>query len=402
MPIKNCQYYPKVPSWQKRHGHGYSYGLSLSVSMLLSLCLVSISASAITLAENPASDQPKVVASAAPVASNNQTSDNTALDSSGLSNTSSTENKATAQTTNPNTISAISDVSNKSSSPNSNTDSTSITADPTTDNGNIDITIAEDNGTQAAQSIQSTDTTATNRLDNNKEQPLWKRLEYLLGGLLIAALIWVLILIRKIHALREDHHTLSNKITTLEQNTQKLSQKIKSLTTDNKGLEEYKTNFLYVQSAYQNRQSGTHNKDDINNETDALSLIKSSPDTPIMEDLNAADRKQLSAMMTQWLMTSRGNTNFLETVPKELQQKIQYWQYSVCLWQQSSGIDAVELTQNTMHVAVISLTKPDRHGYAYCYKKPNSLSALWTSKSWYQVQKTNGTLIVLGDVLELN
>ena len=68
----------------------------------------------------------------------------------------------------------------------------------------------------------------------------------------------------------------------------------------------------------------------------------------------------------------------------------------------SDGVDSIEIAENTMRAAIISLTKPDQQGFAYCYKKPNSLSTIWVNKAWYQAQRTDHTLEVIGKPLEIN
>lgn len=94
--------------------------------------------------------------------------------------------------------------------------------------------------------------------------------------------------------------------------------------------------------------------------------------------------------------------NISDLVAVEIQRKLDHWQYSIELWTQSDGVDSIELAQNTMRASVISLTKPDRQGFAYCYKKPNALSTVWVNKGWYKVQRTNSTLEVSGEPLEIN
>lgn len=245
-----------------------------------------------------------------------------------------------------------------------------------------------------ADNLNSTNTVEKPVVNPPKKMPFWKNTDYLLvGGALLLILGGALLIFRKISALSADNRELSQKIRMLNSHLNNATDKLKQSNADNEQLK-----------AELNNQRAMHDEQNnaMHNNFGTAPIIESLDETPIIEDLNAADRKQLSDSITKWLTTNRGNTKVYDLVPVDIKRKLEHLHYTIELWTGSDGVDSVELTQHTMRASVISLTKPDRQGFSYCYKKPNALSTVWVNKAWYQVQRTDRTLEVLGAPLEIN
>lgn len=246
-----------------------------------------------------------------------------------------------------------------------------------------------------ADNLNSTNTVEKPVATSPKKMPFWKNTDYLLvGGALLLILGGALLIIRKISALNAENRELSQKIRMLNSYLNNATDKLKQSNAENVTL---KTELNNQRTMHDEQNNTMHNTFGT-----ALPIIDSLDETPIIEDLNAADRKQLSESITKWFTTNRGNTKVYDLVPVDIKRKLEHLHYTIELWTGSDGVDSVELTQHTMRASVISLTKPDRQGFSYCYKKPNALSTVWVNKAWYQVQRTDRTLEVLGAPLEIN
>ncbi|MEZ7519012.1 hypothetical protein ACQKDA_09695 [Psychrobacter sp. NPDC078370] len=228
-----------------------------------------------------------------------------------------------------------------------------------------------------------------------KEMPFWQNTDYLLiGGLALLLLGGGLLLFRKISSLNAENRNLNQKQKMLSSNLAGTKKELAQAKIKNAELE-----------ANLNQQLAMHTEVDDSTSVAlgaVLPVIDELMVEPDIEDLNAADLQQLSDSITTWFKTNRGNTEVRELVPNDIQHKLDHLSYKIELWVGSDGVDSVELASNTMRAAVISLTKPDRQGFAYCYKKPNSLSAVWVNKAWYQAQRTERSLEVIGKPLESN
>ena len=245
-----------------------------------------------------------------------------------------------------------------------------------------------------ADNLNSTDTVEKPIATSPKKTPFWKNTDYLLsGGALLLILGGALLIFRKISALSAENRILKQENISLTKDTRIISSKLKQSNTDN---EQLKAELNHQRTMHDEQNNAMHNT------FGTAPIIDAIDETPIIEDLNAADRKQLSESITKWFTTNRGNTKVHDLVPVDIKRKLEHLHYTIELWTGSDGVDSVELTQHTMRASVISLTKPDRQGFSYCYKKPNALSTVWVNKAWYQVQRTDRTLEVLSAPLEIN
>lgn len=224
----------------------------------------------------------------------------------------------------------------------------------------------------------------------------WYESNYLLGGgLLLLILGGALLLFLKIRKLQDEIAELTIERKGLKDNLNKTLNHIKELKIANADLV---LKLSQQQTATRNEHS-TNIADNNSLLSEDVGFI-----APVIEveDLTAEDRQQLANSIIQWLTTNRGQTKLTDLVSADIQKKLNHWRYLIELWGQGDGVDSVDTVQSTMHASVISLTRPDQQGFAYCYKKPNSLSSVWVNKAWYKVQRTNSTLEVLGEPLEIN
>lgn len=229
----------------------------------------------------------------------------------------------------------------------------------------------------------------------DKKTPFWQDMDYLLiGGLALLLLGGGLLLFRKISSLNAENRNLNQKNNMLTSNLTSTKKQLEQASSKNAELEADFKQQLAIHNEHNNDTSGAFGI--------ALPVIDELMVEPEIEDLNSADLEQLSDSITTWFKTNRGNTEVRELVPNDIQQKLDHLSYKIELWVGSDGVDSVELASNTMRAAVISLTRPDRQGFAYCYKKPNSLSNVWANKAWYKAQRTERTLEVIGKLLESN
>ncbi|MFC6382211.1 hypothetical protein [Psychrobacter glacincola] len=227
-----------------------------------------------------------------------------------------------------------------------------------------------------------------------KKTPFWKNTNYLLsGGLIFLILGGALLSFLKISRLSDENEKLEQQNQRLRKEAGNTLSKLKQSNVKNAELESTLKQQLNINNDYKNSAIDTFG---------AVLPLMDMEEPLVIEDLDASDRKQLSDSITTWFQKNRGNMNISDLVAVEIQRKLDHWQYSIELWTQSDGVDSIELAQNTMRASVISLTKPDRQGFAYCYKKPNALSTVWVNKGWYKVQRTNSTLEVSGEPLEIN
>ena len=221
----------------------------------------------------------------------------------------------------------------------------------------------------------------------------WYNLNYLLGGgLLLLILGGALLLFLKISKLQDEIERLRGERQSLKAGLSKSTKDIEQLKMAKSELE-----FKLSEQAAMHNQSRSNFADD-----GILSLEDAQVAAPVVEDLSAADRQQLATSITQWFATNRGQTKLADLVPADIQKKLNHWRYSVELWGQGDGVDLVDTVKGTMHASVVSLIKPDNQGFAYCLKKPNSLSSVWVNKAWYAAQLANSTLEVIGEPLEIN
>jgi hypothetical protein len=228
-----------------------------------------------------------------------------------------------------------------------------------------------------------------------KKTPFWQNTDYLLiGGLALLLLGGGLLLFRKISGLNAENQNLQHKHNMVTSNLAKTKKQLEQAKTKNAELEASLKQQFAIRNEINNSASGNFDA--------ALPVIEELMVSPEIEELNSADLQQLSDSITTWFKTNRGNTEVRELVPDDIQHKLEHLSYKIELWVGSDGVDSIEPAQNTMRAAVISLTKPDRQGFAYCYKKPNSLSNVWVNKAWYKAQRTDRTLEVMGKSLEMN
>lgn len=291
-----------------------------------------------------------------------------------------------------------------------NNQSNNINAANEGDNSNNDTSAIDDNNmiynkaantTAALDNINKLDSAITEEkvVEQQSETyikiPFWQNTDYLLiGGLALLLLGGGLLLFRKISGLNAENRNLQQKNNMLTSN----------LTSTKKQLEQAKIKNAELEAEF-NKQLAMRdeqNKTVSDASSAALPVIDELMVEPEIEDLNSADLEQLSDSITTWFKTNRGNTEVRELVPNDIQHKLEHLSYKIELWVGSDGVDSVEPAQNTMRAAVISLTKPDRQGFSYCYKKPNALSNVWVNKAWYKVQRTDSMLEVLGTPLEIS
>lgn len=234
---------------------------------------------------------------------------------------------------------------------------------------------------------------ATTSQSTDKE-PSWMSLEYLLGGgLLLLLLGGGLLLLSKINELKNENKNLAYNNANLKRQADEQVKIAHSAQDKNKNLEsEIKRLNMLLDEQHTDPVA-------IDNELSSAWLVET-PELIIIDDLNTSDRTQLASIFENWLRTNRGNTDVRDLIPEDIQRKLKDSEYLIEFWGQSDGLDAVEITKNTTRTAIISLIKHDNQGYAYCYKKPNSMSALWKNKAWYDVEKANGTLKITGESLE--
>lgn len=229
----------------------------------------------------------------------------------------------------------------------------------------------------------------------DKKISFWQNTDYLLiGGLALLLLGGGLLLFRKISGLNAENRNLNQKNNMLTSNLTSTKKQLEQASSKNVELEADFKQQLAIHNEHNNSASGAFGA--------ALPVIDEIMVEPEIEDLNSADLEQLSDSITTWFKTNRGNTEVRELVPNDIQKKLDHLSYKIELWVGSDGVDSVELASDTKRAAVISLTKPDRQGFAYCYKKPNSLSNVWDNKAWYKAQRTERTLEVIGKLLESN
>ncbi|MDE4456164.1 hypothetical protein [Psychrobacter sp. DAB_AL62B] len=281
----------------------------------------------------------------------------------------------------------------------------------TTEASNISDKNVINNGTSNSSNNAAASTAAFDNIgglnpDNTEEKPIgkppetakkvpfWKNTNYLLGGgLTLLILGGALLSFLKISRLGDENRELTQKYKMLKGEKSSVVSKLKQSNADNERLKADLKNQLDIRDGQNNISSEAFG---------AVLPLMDTEEPLVIEDLDASDRKQLSDSITTWFQKNRGNMNISDLVSVEIQRKLDHWQYSIELWTQSDGVDSIELAQNTMRASVISLTKPDRQGFAYCYKKPNALSTVWVNKGWYKVQRTNSTLEVSSEPLEIN
>ena len=221
----------------------------------------------------------------------------------------------------------------------------------------------------------------------------WYNLSYLLGGgLLLLILGGALLLFLKIGKLQDDIAGLARDRQSLRTNLNKSAMDIEQLKQANLNLKSQ----LSQQAAARHESQNEVTTDGI------YTLEDAQVPAPVIEDLNAADRQQLAVSIDKWFATNRGQTKLTDLLPVEIQNKLKQFQWCIELWGQGYGIDSVELVESTKDAAVVSLIKPNKQGFAYCYKKPSSLSSVWENRAWYEVQRTSSTLEVIGEPLEIN
>ena len=254
------------------------------------------------------------------------------------------------------------------------------------------VTSALDEVEKRASSDPTPKATTVNNEVADKESS-WMSMEYLLGGgLLLLLLGGGLLLFSKINELKNDNKNLAYNNANLKRQSDKQTKLANSAQEENKKL---KSEIMRLNTLDEQHTDPV----EIDNELSSVLLVDT-PELIIIDDLNQSDRTQLASIFENWLRTNRGNTDVRDLIPEGIQGKLKDSDYLIEFWGQSDGLDSVEITKNTMHTIIISLIKHDNQGYAYCYKKPNSMSALWKNKAWYDVEKVNGTLKTMGESLE--
>lgn len=223
----------------------------------------------------------------------------------------------------------------------------------------------------------------------------WKNTDYLLnGGLLLLLLGGALLSFLKISRLNDENQDLRINIKELSQKSSDIRKQLQEAKNKNMQLEA-----SLAQQSIKDYEPHSSNFDSTN---EIIDLTDEQVIAPVIEDLDSSDLQQLSDSITSWFKKNRGQTQVRELVPNHIQSKLDHLNYKIELWVGSDGVDSIEIAENTMRAAIISLTKPDRQGFAYCYKKPNSLSTVWINKAWYQTQRTDHTLEIKGKPLEIN
>jgi len=230
------------------------------------------------------------------------------------------------------------------------------------------------------------------------KSPAWMSLEYLLGGgLLLILLGGIFLMLSKINSLKFENRDLAHKNAILKTKFDTQTKLLNNAKEENRDL---KSDNIELKIDLENQQNSLVNHDE--NIIDLpIGWSSDTSQTTVIEDLNESDRNQLADIFDNWLKTNRGNTKVDDLIPEDISKKLKHLHYTIELWGQGNGLDSVESTKNSMHTAVISLIKNDSKGYAYCYKKPNSMSSLWDNKAWYAVEKANGTLKLTGENLEI-
>lgn len=231
------------------------------------------------------------------------------------------------------------------------------------------------------------------------KSPSWMSLEYLLGGgLLLILLGGIFLMLSKINSLKSENRDLNFEKSKLKAEANKSSRDLKASKQESLQLN---SEIRQLKNAFEEQKNSS-----INQQNDVIDLLPAgsvnTSEAITIEDLNQSDRNQLASIFDNWLKTNRGNTKVDDLIPEDINEKLKHLHYTIELWGQGNGLDSVESTKNSMHTAVISLIKNDSKGYAYCYKKPNSMSSLWDNKAWYAVEKANGTLKLTGEPLEAN
>lgn len=270
-------------------------------------------------------------------------------------------------------------------------------ADASSKTGNKDaaVTTAPLEAAEARASDNTEEKAVEPQPKIDKKTSFWQNTDYLLiGGLALLLLGGGLLLFRKISGLNAENRNLNQKNNMLTSNLTSTKKQLEQASSKNVELEADFKQQLAIHNEHNNSASGAFGA--------ALPVIDEIMVEPEIEDLNSADLEQLSDSITTWFKTNRGNTEVRELVPNDIQKKLDHLSYKIELWVGSDGVDSVELASDTKRAAVISLTKPDRQGFAYCYKKPNSLSNVWDNKAWYKAQRTERTLEVIGKLLESN
>ncbi len=277
---------------------------------------------------------------------------------------------------------------------NSNNDTSAINDNNVTDNKAASTTATYDSMNEL-DSANTEEKAVEQQPEIAKKIPFWQNTDYLLiGGLALLLLGGGLLLFRKISGLNAENQSLKQKQKMLSSNLAGTKKELAQANSKNERLEDDLKQQLAIHNEVNNSTSGAFGT--------ALPVIDELIIEPEIEDLNPADLEQLSDSITTWFKTNRGNTEVRELVPNDIQHKLERLSYKIELWVGSDGVDSVELASDTKRAAVISLTKPDRQGFAYCYKKPNSLSNVWANKAWYQAQRTDRTLEVISKSLEIN
>lgn len=266
----------------------------------------------------------------------------------------------------------------------------------TSDNNNAASPMAAFDSANELDSANTEEKAVEQQPEIAKKTPFWQNTNYLLGGGLILLILGgALLSFLKINRLSDENQYLKQQNKDSKREATNALKQLKQAKNKNAELEATLEQQLTTHNEYTNSASDAFG---------AALPVTEEPTTiaPEIEELNSSDLQQLSDSITTWFKTNRGNTEVRELVPNDIQRKLEHLSYKIELWVGSDGVDSVEPASNTMRAAVISLTKPDRQGFAYCYKKPNSLSAVWVNKAWYQAQRTDRTLEVIGKPLEIN
>lgn len=275
---------------------------------------------------------------------------------------------------------------------NSTTENSITTVEPTSQE-NTSATSALDKYIDKQEVGVTAETPVGTTSKSTDKEPSWMSLEYLLGGgLLLLLLGGGLLLLSKINELKNENKNLAHNNANLKKQSDKQTKLANSAQSEN---EKLKSEIMRLNTLDEQHTAPV----EIDSELSSEWLVET-PELIIIDDLNKSDRTQLASIFENWLRTNRGNTDVRDLIPEDIQRKLKDSEYLIEFWGQSDGLDSVEITKNTARTAIISLIKHDNQGYAYCYKKPNSMSALWKNKAWYDVEKENATLKITGEPLE--
>ncbi len=216
--------------------------------------------------------------------------------------------------------------------------------------------------------------------------------QYLLASLIVAAIsLLVYLLIRHLNSLNDSNRQLQAENQALKNRTATQQRELANAKQLTSQLEQQlREKQAMLDESYQDNTNSMLDLEPVTFE-DAEPV-----DAAPLPELEAPDFEQLSATLTKWITSNRGNTQFESLLPAKLADKLKQRDYQTLLWTDSDGVNSIKPTDSTRHTAVISFTTPDNQGYAFCYKKPNAMASQWQTGAWYQVALEGNQLKCLG------